>query len=399
MLSTYTLLFRAALLEILLLQVLEAPEALGLRWPWLILVSYGAATAVLFWLGRKRKLTDLASLASFLLDIMAAASTLLWLPGASTQFYVAYFLVILAACFLQRLLYSFIIGGVACVVYAGLTFQGAETLLEPGHWLRLSLLLSTSLFGAFVSESVRRAEQSAEDVRQKRMAWMERLSSVGKAMSGVIHELKSPMGTILMSAEYVQELLERPDGKDEAVRRLDIIKEEAERAGAMLADFLNFARPADLELKPLTLEAPLKKALEKLSLRLDDAGVRLDARLDESTIVLGNEPHLLQVFLNILNNAIDAMLIGGTLTVEERRHADRIDIVVRDTGLGIAPEMLERVFEPFETTKAGTGGHGIGLYVARWIAQKHGGDIRVWSAGLKKGTEITVTLPLPRPGS
>jgi two-component system sensor histidine kinase HydH len=231
------------------------------------------------------------------------------------------------------------------------------------------------------------------------MAWMERLSSVGKAMSGVIHELKSPMGTILMSAEYVQELLEKPGSRDEVVRRLDIIKEEAERAGAMLADFLNFARPTELELKPVVLEVLLKKALEKLALRMDDAGVRLEARLDASTTVMGSDPHLLQVFLNILNNAVDAMLIGGTLTVEERKSADRVDVVVRDTGLGIAPEMLERVFEAFETTKAGIGGHGIGLYVARWIAQKHGGDIRVWSAGLKQGSEVTVTLPLPRPGS
>lgn len=399
MLSTYTLLFRAVLLEILLLQVLEAPGALALRWPWVILGSYAAATAGLFWLGRKRRLTDLTSLASFLLDIMAAASTLLWLPGASTQFFVAYFLVILASCFLQRLLYSFVVGGVACLVYAGLTFDGAAALLEPGHWLRLSLLLSTSLFGAFVSEGIRRAEQSAEDARQKRMAWMERLSSVGKAMSGVIHELKSPMGTILMSAEYVQELLDKPDARAEAVRQLEIIKEEAERAGGILADFLNFARPADIELKPLALEVPLRKALEKLRVRMDDAGVRLEDRLEAGALVMGSEPHLIQVFLNLVNNSIDAMLIGGTLTIEEWRSPERVDIVVRDTGLGIAPEALEHVFEPFETTKAGTGGHGIGLYVARWIVQKHGGDIRIWSAGLKKGTEVTVTLPLPRSAS
>jgi len=397
MLSTYLFLFRAVLFEILLLEVLETPGAGASRTPWLILCGYGAVSTALLLAARARRLPDLANLASFLVDIVVSAAVMSCLPGAPVHFYVAYFLVILATCFLQKLLYSFLVGGIACVVYAGLAFESRDWAADSATLLRLSLLLCTALFTAFISDRIRSHEKAQEDQRQSRMAWMERLSLVGKAMSGVIHELKSPMATIVLGAEYVRELISRPGPYPEALAQLDVIKDEAERAGAILADFLNFAKPADLELKPLVVQVPLRKALERLAVRMEDAGVRLEAQLEESTVIAGSEPHLIQVFMNVLGNAIEAMpLSAGTLTVTERRLPDRVEIVVRDTGVGIEPERLARLFEPFETSKGGSGGHGIGLSVARWIVQKHGGDIRLSSEGLRRGTEAVLTFPIHR---
>ena len=397
MLSTYLFLFRAVLFEILVLALLDVPEAALERQPWIVLGSYAVGAAGLFWAGRRRTLPEFADLAFFLLDIFATAYTLRWIPGASSHFYVAYFLVILGSCFLPRLSYSFIVGGMACLVYGWLSMPGTGEALESGHLLRLSLLLCTALFSAYILDNVRRLERAKEDARQNRMAWMERLSLVGKAMSGVIHELKSPMGTIVLSAEVVQKILDRPGSRAEAFAQLEVIKDEAERAGCILAEFLNFARPAELELKPMPLQVPLRKVFERLAVRMEDADVRFESRLEESTVIAGSEPHLIQVFMNLLGNAIDAMPMGrGTLTVTERRRGNQVDILVRDTGVGIDPEMIGRIFEAFETTKAAGRGHGIGLYVARWIMHKHGGDIRLRSEGHRRGTEVAVTFPLWR---
>jgi len=150
----------------------------------------------------------------------------------------------------------------------------------------------------------------------------------------------------------------------------------------------------ELTLTPTSVERPLRKAFERLAVRAEDRGVAMESSVAGTTMVQGSETHLMQVFLNVLGNAIDAMPLGGRVTVSERPHGDAVDIHVADNGVGMEPESIRRLFEPFKTSKADAGGHGIGLSVVQWIVQKHHGDIRILSAGPGRGTEVVLTFPL-----
>ncbi len=279
---------------------------------------------------------------------MGATTTVLLLTrGVSSDFYIAYFLVILMSCLLENLNLA--------------AFPGLDADQSPTVLLRLSLLLATSLFGSFMADVTRRVRLATAEGYEIRIAWMERLSLAGKAVSAVLHELKTPMNTIILSADFVKALSGHPEKRAETDHQLDIIAQEAERAAAILTDFLDFTSPSELRLEPLDASVPLRKALERVGLRLQDRGVELRTDIEGGLTGLGSERYLIQVFLNLLINAVDAM---------------------------------PKLFEPFSTTRAGEGGHGLGLHVVAWIVQKHGGRIRIDSAGRGKGAKVSVELPL-----
>ena len=393
--STHLLAFRCILFVILLLQALYAADAAsGLWWPWLLLAAYGAGASALFQLGRLGRLSPRAVLWTFALDMGATTTVLLLTRGVSSDFYIAYFLVILMSCLLENLNYSFIVGGAACLVYGLAAFPGIDAEQSPTVLLRLSLLLATSLFGSFMADVTRRVRLATAEGYEIRIAWMERLSLAGKAVSAVLHELKTPMNTIILSADFVKALAGKPDQRAESDHQLDVIAQEAERAAEILTDFLDYTSPSELRLEPVDAALPLREALERVALRLQDRGVELRAEVEDGLTVLGSERHLIQVFLNLIVNAVDAMPMGGRLGVSCRRAGKTAEVVLEDTGVGIDPEVLPGLFEPFSTTRAGEGGHGLGLHVVGWIVQKHGGRIRIDSAGRGKGSKVSVDFPL-----
>lgn len=390
--AKYLLLFRAVLGETLLLHFLYSPvspehgKSLAALFACYAAFSFGCHA-----LEKRGRLPPVAGLWTFLADIAATSAILYLTEGLAGDFYIAYFLVILGSCFLEQLSYSFIVGGVACVVYGALAFPGWEAVLNPFYLLRVSLLLVMSFFSAAVAEQARRIEHDTADRFVRRLAWMERLSLVGKAVAGILHETKTPLSTILLNAERARELIGR--GKD-AREALAMIESEAERACAILNDFLEFSRPAELELSPIDLRSVLERALETMRLTFESRGVRVDAAWSELPALRGSERHLIQVFTNILLNACDAMPLGGRLQVRSRLVDGRIEAEFSDDGVGIPRERLGQVFEPFSTSKSESGGHGLGMSIARWIVQKHGGDIQVESAGPGRGTVVRVFLPV-----
>lgn len=390
--AKYALLFRVVLGETLLLQVVHNPAGAAHPW-WLgaLFVLYAAAALGLFFAGRKAPLQPWIDLWSFMLDI-GITSVVMWAGKlGATDFYVAYFLVILASCFLDRLMLSFIVGGVASVVYAALAFPGSGAWLDPFYMLRVSLLLVSAFFAGYMADQSRRITRELTDRFEERLAWMQRLSLVGRAVAGILHETKTPLASILISVEYARETLKR--GGD-ASEPLATIEEEAQRAAEILSDFLQFSRPADLAIKPVKAHELLRKALDNARGRLKDRGIVLEHEARELPEVAGSERHLVQVFTNLINNAIDAMPLGGRLTVSARPAGGKAEFRIADTGIGIPPDRLPGLFEPFATSKGEQGGHGLGLSIARWIVEQHAGDLRADSGGVNRGAAFTVILPL-----
>lgn len=251
--------------------------------------------------------------------------------------------------------------------------------------------LASLAAGAALGRLLARRREGPPDaaIPDERLAWLQRLSTVGQMMSGIVHEVRTPLNTVILTVEHAQRVLDRGGDPRE---QLQAVAREADRAVEILSDVLDFAKPSPLDLKPLELRPRLEAALEPLRLRFDERGVETTVDAPAGLTVLASERHLHQVLTILLINSLDAMPFGGSLALSAAREGASVRVRVADTGVGIEASVRERLFQPFATGRAESGGTGLGLNVARWIMNKHGGDVSIDSAGIGKGTVVTLSL-------
>jgi signal transduction histidine kinase len=224
---------------------------------------------------------------------------------------------------------------------------------------------------------------------EDRLAWLQRLSTIGQMMSGVVHEVRTPLNTVILNIELAERMAARGESPSE---RLKLAVREADRAVEILSDILDFGKPSPLDLRPLELKPLLEGALEPLASRFDERGVTTAISAPAGLRVHASERHFHQVVSILLLNSLDALPFGGKLEIEAALDGAAVRVTVRDNGLGIPPEVLARLFQPFATGRPDSGGTGLGLTVARWIMTKHGGDVTLASLGIGRGTTVTLTL-------
>ncbi|RMF86596.1 MAG: GAF domain-containing protein [Nitrospinota bacterium] len=223
----------------------------------------------------------------------------------------------------------------------------------------------------------------------------EKLSALGEIVASVAHELNNPLTTVV---GYSQLLLASASLESREQERLQRVTEEALRASQLVQRLLAFARRQEPVKRPVNLNTLVQKvlALREYQLRVDNISVQL--ALDPSLPpVLADAQQLEQVYLNIINNAAQAMHEqsgGGTLTIRSWHDAEGVHLSFADTGPGIPPEYRDRIFEPFFTTKPVGKGTGLGLSVSYGIMKAHQGTIRVESE-VGKGATFYLSLPLP----
>jgi signal transduction histidine kinase len=233
-------------------------------------------------------------------------------------------------------------------------------------------------------------EQSDELQRTRRRARAaEELASVGTLVAGLAHEIGTPMGVIQGHAKMLESAVSSDDGR----WRLRTIQEQISRISRIIQTLLNLARPREMRRAPVALDALLENTLGFVREKLGRRKIEVEAKLGPAPSVVGDAERLQQVFLNLFLNAADAMPDGGTLRVIlDCETAGEVQVRVADSGLGIRPEDLPRIFDPFFTSKDAGHGNGLGLTVAKGIVGDHGGVISVESAvGL--GTEFKVRFP------
>jgi len=217
----------------------------------------------------------------------------------------------------------------------------------------------------------------------------EELASIATLVAGLAHEIGTPMSVIQGHAK----MLEGSVAGDDAKWRIQTIQEQIERISRIIHTLLEIAHPRRARSEPIDLATLLHQTLAFVSERLETKGVRAKQALSAGVSVSGDPERLQQLFLNLFLNAADAMPSGGELRVD--LHEDEstgISVRVADTGIGIAASDLERIFEPFYTTKEEGHGTGLGLSVSHGIVQSHGGLVEVESAP-GKGTTVVVMLP------
>ncbi|MBI4590221.1 MAG: hypothetical protein HY725_15415, partial [Candidatus Rokubacteria bacterium] len=227
------------------------------------------------------------------------------------------------------------------------------------------------------------------------MARRERLSALGDMAAALAHEIRNPLNAVSMGLQRLRAEF-RPAEADEFRHFVELMHEEVRRLNAIVEQFLSLARPVALEPDRFNASGFLTEVATLVEADATSAGVRVVLSVPgDLPAIVADRDHLKQVVLNLVLNALQAMPEGGTLTLEAGTAREALVLTVADTGNGIPPEALPRVFDPYFTTKAK--GLGLGLAIARRIVEAHGGRIEVESQP-GQGSRFRVVLPVRRQG-
>lgn len=227
---------------------------------------------------------------------------------------------------------------------------------------------------------------------QAKLAHSEKMATLGRLVSGVAHEINNPLAAIL---GYTDLLLENPGVPDPAKEDLRIILDETQRTKVIVQDLLSFARQRPAQREPVHINTILRQTVKLRSYDFSSHGVDVVEEFDEGlTPALGDGQQLQQVFLNILNNAYDAIRDTsnhGRVRIRTRRTDESIEVAFIDNGTGVSEP--ERIFDPFFTTKQPGKGTGLGLSICYGIVRAHGGEILCWNNTEEPGSTFVVRLP------
>lgn len=228
---------------------------------------------------------------------------------------------------------------------------------------------------------------------QAKLAHSEKMATIGRLVSGVAHEVNNPLAAIL---GFTDLLLENPEVPGSAREDLQIILQETQRTKDIVQDLLSFARQRPVQRELVQVNSVLRQTIKLRSYDFASHGVEVVEDFEETlAAALGDSQQLQQVFLNILNNAYDAVQDAGQrgrIKIHTRRQAEMIEVAISDNGTGIIDP--QRIFDPFYTTKQVGKGTGLGLSICYGIVRAHGGEIQCWNNEGSTGSTFVVRIPV-----
>jgi len=290
-------------------------------------------------------------------------------------------------------------GVVVSLVDAAILSWLGTTFTLNGHdaWWLVALWFSGTgaLLGFLLGDAIdtRRRERATADAlaaARAHVAQTEKLAALGQLAAAIAHEVRNPLAVVRSAAQGLTETL--PDADVSGQRAASFIIAEVDRLGSVVSSLLAFARPIQLNPRPVRLAEVVTRAADLAASDLATRGVRLQREQAPSLPTITADGDLVcQVLLGLLANAGEAAAPGGSVTVEAHGAGDRVELAVSDDGPGIPSEIRGRIFEPFFTTRPR--GTGLGLAVARQIVEAHGGTIDVGDR-VGGGARFTVRLPV-----
>src|SRR5215469_16055154 len=269
---------------------------------------------------------------------------------------------------------------------------------KQGDWRRILFNFSPLFDETNAIEGVVLSGRDVTDLKrlEEQLIQAEKLAAMGQMLAGVAHELNNPLTAILGVTELVRER----EGLDDAMKRqLDLTHRQARRAARIVQNLLEFSRPASPQKKPIDLNSIIERTLQlhEHSLRRNQVAVDFAPR-SGLPVVVGDANQLIQVLLNLITNAEQAIREvreSGRVQIRLGTSIGNVIITVQDDGVGILPEALPKLFDPFYTTKRPGGGTGLGLSICLSILREHGGTIQAESLP-GGGSAFRVYLPIAR---
>lgn len=232
---------------------------------------------------------------------------------------------------------------------------------------------------------------------QAKLMHTEKMAAVGQLVSGVAHEVNNPLTAIMGFADL---LLENPELADDVKQDLQVIVQESQRTREIVQNLLSFARQTPPEKQPVDVNQVLRRTISLRSYDMSSHGIELAEELDSSLPeIIGDAHQLQQVFLNILNNACDAVRgtgRRGRIVIATEQVTGSVEVRFRDNGTGISN--LDRIFDPFYTTKDVGKGTGLGLSICYGIVREHSGEILCFNNHNSTGATFAIRLPLRQAG-
>ena len=284
--------------------------------------------------------------------------------------------------------------------------------LAPLHRLRIYILLFVGLgavlvtVGAFLGTRYIVSCLTAADRKQAhidaRMLQSSKMAALGKMAAGVAHEVNNPLMLIQENAGWIRDLLQDENPKnmvnyDEIMESTDKIEKHVQRAKGITQRMLGFGRRMNPGRSEIMVNVLVDQATEFLKTEARGRNIAIEKDFSADVpVILSDSAQLEQVFINIIDNAIDAIGKNGSITVRTEPWEDGARIYFKDTGPGMDEETMQRIFDPFFTTKAVGEGTGLGLAICFTILEKLGGRIEV-SSVVGQGTTFCISLPAEPP--
>jgi signal transduction histidine kinase len=222
---------------------------------------------------------------------------------------------------------------------------------------------------------------------QAEAAQKEKMALIGTLAAGMAHEIRNPITTIKIFAEYLKEKKDDP----EFIAKFEkLVPKEVEKINSMITHLLEFSKPADYRsMQAVDLKEPLEEVLEILQAEMALNDILLKDSIRHVSSISGNKKYVQEIMFNLIQNAVHAIGRRGTITITAEDYPGNVELKVSDTGCGISAENLQHIFEPFFTTKMDSEGVGLGLYVIKQLMLRMGGNISVES---KMGEGTTFSL-------
>jgi two-component system sensor histidine kinase HydH len=245
---------------------------------------------------------------------------------------------------------------------------------------------------AFSQQMEEKIQKTTADLRktEAQLIRSEKLAALGQLSAGIAHEIRNPLTSINILIHSLTETLPREDSRWEDLK---VIEEEILRINEIVDQFLRFAKPASPLFEKTNLVPVLEEILQLLRPQIERGGITVKKEFGPLPLITVDKEQIKQVTLNLLMNAIQAMTEGGRLSMSGRlsKNGDWVELAIQDSGVGIPPDDMNKLFDPFFSTKEG--GMGLGLAIAHRIIDQHHGKIEVESTP-GKGTLFTISLPV-----
>lgn len=260
------------------------------------------------------------------------------------------------------------------------------------------IICLTFPLAAFLATTIRNAEETREGVLAE-SEHANKLASIGRLAAGIAHEINNPLAIINEKAGLMKDLLQVSDDfkyRDKFLRQIDSVENAVKRSRTITHRLLGFARRMDVKLEQVQINTVITEVLGFLDKEAAYQEIRIDQDLQPDLPgIMSDHGQMQQIFMNIINNAIDAVGHGGIIQISTRQiDAKNVRVDICDNGPGMPPEVLKKVFEPFYTTKKASErqGTGLGLSITYGLVKKLGGKISA-SSEVGAGTTFTILLP------